>query len=506
MAGLCALLLSAMYFVHSWQMNLDLRKFDVAFIKGEFLPVFSIVYILLMPSMVLLAFSGMLKESFVRIVTFISLAGVVVLAFVFYWIPAPHEHFGFTDIVVADFDVLGFIPIPVCDERQFIYAVIMILGSMLTIVSFSRLLFMKSLDWLRVSPFTIIPAIIVFSGAMVSFYVHQELVDFTQYMDLMQLGSFSVSMAFCVALMKSIDERGSLFRLMLGGMAIGFFASSILQVYNIPILFDYKYDLWLWIIFTIFTLGASLGFIIFKIQSVFEADIEESRQERLAVIGRLASITAHEIRNPLQAIRGLSQFLGSKKFDSESKEVLDVIVKETDHLDIILKRLLDYSRELKLNLEATSLPIWWDELKMIAEEICTTGKIKCLLNDCPSIKATFDREKIRQVVINLLKNAMEASAEGGKINLNISADKSNFTIRVEDEGKGIPPGEIEKIFKEFYTTKSEGSGLGLSISKRIVDAHGGKIYFDPKVKKGATAVVVLPVVPLERIKMRYGHE
>ena len=503
--SLCMLLLGALYFTHAWQMGISPSDFFIR--RDDFLLYLSICWILLLLAMGFLVISSVLNERFSRLISYFSIIIIGVLTIIFrFSMLNPHEAFGFIDLVIQDFNSLGWIPLPIIYSHELFYTIIMILLSLLVITTFARLLISKSSDWLRLSPATIIPAIIVFSSAIISFNVHLRWADFTLIMVLMQLASFAILMAWCVVMQKTLGEGQQVFRSILGGAAIGFYFSTMLQVFDVPITYNHFHDLWIVVVMSILA-TAFLIYIIYQyLTKLYETELEASRQERLAAIGRLAAVTAHEIRNPLQAIRGLSQLLGVNISDKESKEVLDVIVKETDHLDIILRRLLEFSREMKLQFEEVDLPKFWNDLKNIAMEMGANAKIKCFFNEAPVIKAIFDNEKIRQVFINLIKNAIEASIKGGTINISVSADKTIITFRVEDEGKGISPEDAEKAFKEFHTTKAEGSGLGLPVSKRIVEAHGGRIYFDLKAAKGASVVVILPLTPPRHILRRYKYE
>jgi signal transduction histidine kinase len=318
-------------------------------------------------------------------------------------------------------------------------------------------------------------------------------------MELMQF-SFYIILSVSTAIIQGLIPPDSIFmRRILGGAAVGFIIAALTQLFNIPITFLHQQDTWIAVGGVILVGGYFILQIYIKIATRFEAELEASRQERLAAIGRLASITAHEIRNPLQAIRGLSQFLVAKSDDAELKESAEVIMNEVDHLDVILRRLLEFSRELKLNLDKVDLGTWWDELRSIGEEMASTASLESIWeNHCDGV-ATFDQDKMRQVFLNVFKNALEASPTDGKVLSTITSSAGKLIIRIEDEGPGISPQGAENAFKEFHTTKSEGSGLGLPISKRIVEAHDGKIYFDMNVKSGAAVVVEWPFQPPKRI-------
>ncbi len=218
------------------------------------------------------------------------------------------------------------------------------------------------------------------------------------------------------------------------------------------------------------------------------------------------SVSAHEIRNPLNAIRGFAKLLAEDASDPDQRESAEVIVKETDRLDGILKRLLDYSRELKLNLDEISLRQWWADLKLIAGEMAGESSVNAVWSDPPDRKAVFDPELMQQVFVNLYKNAIEASPESGTVKASLDIVKNQVVLRIEDEGPGITTEDADKAFHKFHTTKVGGTGVGLPFSKRIVNAHGGDIYFDPEFDTGAAIVVKWPVQPPEHIRKAAGKQ
>ncbi len=220
-------------------------------------------------------------------------------------------------------------------------------------------------------------------------------------------------------------------------------------------------------------------------------DVEYEREKH--------AVSAHEIRNPLNAIKGFAKLLKDDAADEDQKESADIIIKQADRLDGILKRLLDYSRELKLRFGNVPLPEWWGELKAVAGEMAEERSVRSEWSDPPDSSAMFDPSLMQQVFINLFKNAIEASPEGETITSSLSVSRGNVVLRIEDKGAGITPEEAEKAFEKFHSSKIEGSGIGLPFSKRIVRAHDGEIYFDHSVKIGAAVVVKWPVKPSKNI-------
>jgi signal transduction histidine kinase len=232
-------------------------------------------------------------------------------------------------------------------------------------------------------------------------------------------------------------------------------------------------------------------------EMIVDAERNETAHER-----EKQAVSAHEIRNPLNAIRGFAKMLLDDAADDDQRESAQVIVKETDRLDGILKRLLDYSRELKISLVEVPLPRWWDELKSIGGEMAHAATVKASWTAPPRATAVFDPDLMQQVFVNLFKNAVEASPRDGSIRAALSVRKNNIVLRIEDDGPGISPEDAAKAFEKYHTTKTEGSGVGLPFSKRIVKAHGGTIYFDHSVQKGAAIVVEWPVMPPKHVQAK----
>jgi signal transduction histidine kinase len=238
-------------------------------------------------------------------------------------------------------------------------------------------------------------------------------------------------------------------------------------------------------------------------------------RDRLAALGEMAAGLAHEIRNPLGAIKGAAQFLAPENQPQENTEFLGVIVEEVDRLNTVVSQFLDYSRPLKQNFAPTDL----------ADVVNRTGKL--LANDLPKgiglkielgdrlPKVQGDPEQLKQVLINLLQNAVQAMARGGTIVVDARCpdDMSpwRFTespevveVRVRDTGMGIAEEARQHIFVPFYTTKEKGTGLGLAICQRIVKNHGGSISVTSKAGEGSEFVIRLPAIPEPRSDRRLG--
>ena len=215
--------------------------------------------------------------------------------------------------------------------------------------------------------------------------------------------------------------------------------------------------------------------------------------EKMAAIGEVTSEIAHEIRNPLVAIGGFAKMLKENlKENDKNYELINIIVKETDRLENILSNVLNYARINNYN------PVYRPVCDAIKEalKLLEYQKIEkeleiLLIKDEEKIYLNYDYEKFIQVFFNLIKNAMQASQKGDKIEIFVKKIEKNVVIRVKDYGTGIKEKDLDSVFNPFFTTKSNGIGLGLSIVKQIINNHNGEIFFITEENKGTEFVITL---------------
>jgi len=217
--------------------------------------------------------------------------------------------------------------------------------------------------------------------------------------------------------------------------------------------------------------------------------------ERLSAIGQMTAKVAHEIRNPLVTIGGFARsVLKGLEKDSPQSRRCEIIVEETMRLEEILGSLLDFSRQRELILEdcriekiiARACTLVRDDLarnKVVIQRDIQKGLPDLLL----------DVHKVVQVLINLIKNAIQAMKEGGVITLSAHLQGRFVSLKVGDTGTGIPPGILSNIFNPFFTTKSEGFGLGLAISRNYIYDHGGNISVQSRMGEGTVFDILLPL-------------
>jgi signal transduction histidine kinase len=240
------------------------------------------------------------------------------------------------------------------------------------------------------------------------------------------------------------------------------------------------------------------------------------RADRLSSLGLLTAGLAHEIRNPLVAIRTFTQLLPERYDDAEFREGFQgLALKEVDRICGLITDLLSFARPSKPNVAPEDMNDAVDAIVRILESQAKEKGVEMARDfgaDLP--KAWIDREQMKQVFMNLILNAIQAMREGGAIHISTrqySKDEGELAgqfvqVEIRDTGVGIPEENIEHIFDPFFTNKDEGSGLGLSVSHQIVQEHGGFVTVESKVGKGTAFFVHVPVAkPVRPLAVGRAH-
>jgi PAS domain S-box-containing protein len=219
--------------------------------------------------------------------------------------------------------------------------------------------------------------------------------------------------------------------------------------------------------------------------------------ERLAALGRVTAGVAHEVKNPLNSMRlWLENLKESIPDDPESgaQQAVQVLDKEIDRLDAVVKRFLDFSRPMDVRLEPTQLAdLLKDVLETARPQLQKSGVQVAQLLPIDVPQVYVDRDLLKQAVLNLVLNALEAMPNGGQLRVVLSRRGEMAEISVGDTGKGIPPEHRQKIFQLFFTTRPGGSGIGLASAFRIVQLLNGSIDFTSEVGRGTTFRIELPL-------------
>ncbi len=232
----------------------------------------------------------------------------------------------------------------------------------------------------------------------------------------------------------------------------------------------------------------------YNLHELEKANSEKAKMERLSALGEMATTVAHETKNPLNSIRVAASYL-KKNFQGEIlTEFLSIIEEEVMRLNDITTNFLGFSKPAPLDIrEYTINDIVKSTVELIRQE-ATDRNIEVVLlmdEDIPPVSCDYSR--LRQALLNLFINAMDASNEGDAITVITDRVDEHVIISVRDTGTGIEQEEVENIFKPFYTTKTRGSGLGLAIVDRIMKEHQGKISVDSAVGKGTMVTLEIPL-------------
>jgi signal transduction histidine kinase len=230
-----------------------------------------------------------------------------------------------------------------------------------------------------------------------------------------------------------------------------------------------------------------------QIQKLSEVQAQFVKAERFAAIGELAGMVEHDLRNPLTSIKNAAYYLKMKQgssLDVKGKEMLEIIDKSVEHADKIVDNLLEYSKEINLEIEECSPKSLMDYILLMVQ-IPNRIRILDRAQDEPTI--WVDTSKIEKVFINIIKNAIDAMPEKGTLEVSSKQIGKNVEFTFSDTGIGMSEQTLAKIFMPLFTTKAQGMGFGLAICKRIIDAHGGRITVETSLSKGTTFRVVLPI-------------
>jgi two-component system, NtrC family, sensor histidine kinase HydH len=236
-----------------------------------------------------------------------------------------------------------------------------------------------------------------------------------------------------------------------------------------------------------------------ELQNNFEG---MKRAERLSALGQLSAGLAHEIRNPLASIEGAAAVV-KRECQSEERrqEFLDIIQKESRRLNQLLTTFLTFARPNTPNLKVVEIEDLLDSVIVLAQHVEESGRRNLKKDVQPGLsRLECDPEQLKQVLFNLVMNAMQATPPGGAVMLSAREDDKEVTIDVQDQGCGISKDSLERIFDPFFTTKEAGTGLGLSTAHQIVSQHGGMLTVARNSPDGVTMRVSLPQ-PLTRTRL-----
>ncbi|MGZ6126095.1 MAG: two-component system sensor histidine kinase NtrB [Myxococcales bacterium] len=227
------------------------------------------------------------------------------------------------------------------------------------------------------------------------------------------------------------------------------------------------------------------------------------RADRLAVVGGLAAGLAHEIRNPLASMCGSIEVLGAAKgLDEQERRLMQVVRSEAERLEGLVREFLSFARPLSPAIEPLDgARAVADTVELFRAEVAERGIELSARAEAP-VWIQADPGQLRQVLWNLLGNAADATARGGRVEVRIASTGGQGVLEVSDNGHGIADDDLQRIFDPFFTTKERGTGLGLAIVHRIVEAHGGHLSVRSEIGRGTTFRVALPLAPAVSVPPR----
>ncbi len=270
---------------------------------------------------------------------------------------------------------------------------------------------------------------------------------------------------------------------------------------------------------TFFLLGTALIYVAVVVQqhgligqALAEARADNERllkslrrSDRLAILGRMAAMMAHELRNPLSSVRGFTQLFRKKletANDTQMCNYADLVINEVDRLNAVITGMLDFSRPVEPQFQRRAFkPFVERAFRLIkrdadARNVALVSLIPDSLPEVP-----VDENLVNQVLLNLFINALDAMPGGGELAVEASATKNGVVhIQVRDTGKGIPREHLKQIFEPFYSTKPTGTGLGLAAVDNIVAEHSGNIWVESELGKGCVFHIEIPIATKDEIQ------
>lgn len=244
-------------------------------------------------------------------------------------------------------------------------------------------------------------------------------------------------------------------------------------------------------------LGEVIQYLYLRRDVTEQEQLEQRLQqtEKMAAIGELSTYMAHEIRNPLFSIGGFANaLLRNPSLNDLAREKARIIYDESRRLDVILTSILNFARPTEQDMgefAAEDVARQTVELMAIGSEERGINVVIDIEPQLPKVRG--NAENLKQCLINLVKNAMEAMHEGGVLTMTVRADEGFVRLQVADTGPGIAPDIQEKVFSPFFTTKHSGAGLGLAMTRKVIDDMGGRVHLDSRPDAGTRVTLMLPV-------------
>ena len=235
--------------------------------------------------------------------------------------------------------------------------------------------------------------------------------------------------------------------------------------------------------------------LIRDVTEIRQMENEVNRSRHLSSIGSLAAGIAHEIRNPLSSIKGFAVYFKEKlSGNKEDEQTADIMIAETERLNRVISQLIEFARPLELKKEKIQfVELVQHTIKLIAAD-AQKNKISVKIDAAVEMPAVeVDLDKIKQVLLNIFLNSLAALKESGNLTIELSPGKDNLTVIISDDGAGIEKADLPRIYDPYFTSKPAGTGLGLAVVQKIMEAHGGRINVESSAGKGTKVFLYFPL-------------
>jgi two-component system, sporulation sensor kinase D len=232
----------------------------------------------------------------------------------------------------------------------------------------------------------------------------------------------------------------------------------------------------------------------FLLKRRIKHELEQNEKQKLELVENLAASTAHEIRNPLTGIKGLIQLLSEKYKDEKDQLYFKIIQEEVNRINSIVSELLLLGKPTAHTLKTCDANGIIKEIEPIIMSEANYSSVQVSIRYSTSeLPISCVKDHLKQVILNLIKNSLEAVNNGGELILSLDKQDTNCIIKVVDNGSGIPEDVLTQIFNPFFTSKENGTGLGLVVCKRIIQSYGGKIQIKSKSNEGTEVELCIPL-------------
>lgn len=249
------------------------------------------------------------------------------------------------------------------------------------------------------------------------------------------------------------------------------------------------------LLFAMLAVGWVLGAILYRFAQRSELHRQEmAKQEHLAQLGTMGAVLAHEVRNPLAGVKGYAQLLVEQLADNQNKKYADLIVGESIRLEGLVSDLLLYAKQEPPELTMVDLTEVVAHAADLVQQQAVASRVRLERHGYGDCRALVDRDRLCQVLLNLLQNAILAMPDGGVLTTSVSRHIQTLTLSINDTGHGIALEDIDRVFDPFFTRRARGSGIGLAVCKKYVEAMGGRIAVTSRPGTGSSFRITLPSI------------